>query len=50
MPRVMRIAIIVAGYGYKAFRATVVRPSGYGRKAFGATVIRPSGAFRGLYG
>ncbi len=50
MPRVMRIAIIVVGYGYKAFGATVARPSGYGYKAFGAIVIRPLGAFGGLYG
>ncbi len=50
MPRVMRMAIIVVGYGYKAFGATVVRPSGHGYKAFGATVVRPSGAFGGLCG
>jgi len=35
MPRVMRMAIIVVGYSYKAFGATVVRPSGHGYKAFG---------------
>ena len=50
MPRVMRIAMIVVGHGYKAFRATVARPSGHGRKAFGATVVRPSGAFGGSCG
>jgi len=42
MPRVMRIAMIVVGHGYKAFGVTVVRPSGLrsqGLRGF----VRPSG-------